>query len=232
MSRRTDLLLRAARAYAEAGAHADAARCYDGLGRRWNAADSYHRAGDLEHAAETYRKAGHPDRAADCYRLLGRPDRAARCWQDAGRPLEAGWELLLAGRPGEAGPLLATAARNPAGGPAPLLRLRLAGALHRRLAEPGGPGRVRDASPLLALLTECEELIPALSARAERMRLLDWGVAAADRIERFDRAAALFEAAYRPRPDQAAGRAEVLARWQEWAAMRLGDTAWLPAAGG
>ncbi|MFF3329839.1 hypothetical protein ACFYWX_09795 [Streptomyces sp. NPDC002888] len=231
MSKRVQLLLRAARAYAEAGAHADAARCYDTLGWRWSAADAYHRAGDLEHAAETYRRAGHPDRAARCFRLLGRPDRAARCWQEAGSPLEAGWELLVAGRTEAAAPLLAAATRTPPKAPAPLLRLRLAQELYRRIEDRAGPGRAAGPEPFSALLAEVEQAILTVSSRTERLRLLEWGVEAADRIDRFDVSAALFGAAHRPRRDQSAARAEVLERWQDWAARRLGGTAWLPVPG-
>lgn len=231
MSKRVQLLLRAARAYSEAGAHAEAARCYDALGWRWTAADAYHRAGDLEHAGETYRRAGHPDRAARCFRLLGLPDRAARCWQEVGSPLEAGWELLVAGRTEAAAPLLADAARTPPTAPGPSLRLRLAGALYRRIADRGGPGRAMGPEPLTALLAEVEQGILTMSSRTERLRLLEWGVEAADRIERFDLSAALFGAAHRPRRDQSGARTEVLAQWQDWAARRLGGTAWLPGPG-
>ncbi|WP_037677801.1 hypothetical protein [Streptomyces griseus] len=228
MSKRVHLLLRAARAYAEAGAHAEAARCYDTLGWRWSAADAYHRAGDLEHAAETYRRAGHPERAARCFRLLGRPDRAARCWQETGSPLEAGWELLVADLTEAAAPLLAAAARTPPTAPAPLLRLALARALYRWTVEGGGRGRAVGTGMLLGLLAEVEQGILTVSSRIERLRLLEWGVETADRIGRFDVSAALFGAAHRPRQDQSAARAEVLAQWQEWAALRLGGTAWLP----
>lgn len=258
MSKKAHLLMRAARAYAEAGAHADAARCYDALGWRWSAADAYRRAGDLEHAAETYRRAGHPERAARCFRLLGRPDRAARCWQEAGSPLDAGWELLVAGRTEAAAPLLTAATRTPPTAPAPLLRLRLARALYRwtvesgsrsravesadrggavdtagpdKAGESGGRGWIVDTGMLVGLLAEVEQGILTVSSRTERLRLLEWGVEAADRIGRFDVSAALFGAAHRPRRDQSTDRAAVLAQWQDWAARRLGGTAWLPVPG-
>lgn len=220
MSRRTRLLLRAARCYAEARAHAEAARCYDLLGWRWSAADAYQRAGDLELAARTYRLAGHPEQAARCYRLLGRPDLAARCWQERGRRLEAAWELLLTGDTAGARRLLAAAAREPGatvGNGPQQLRLELARALADRLG--GG-----SADPLLALFPRLEHRLPALAARTERRLLLEWGVEAADRIERFDWGARLFRAAYNGQD-----AAEVLPRWRDWAADRLGSTAWLPA---
>ncbi|NUS27842.1 MAG: hypothetical protein HOV92_26960 [Streptomyces sp.] len=214
MSRRTRLLLKAARCYSEAQAHAEAARCYDLLGWQWSAADAYQRAGDLEHAARTYRQAGHPEQAARCYRLLGRPELAARCWQERGRRPEAAWELLLAGDITSARRLLAAA--DTVGNGPQQLRLELARALADRLG--GGP-----AGPLLALLPRIEARLPSLAARTERRLTLDWGVEAADRIERFDWGARLFRAAY-----DAQGGADVLDRWREWAGERLGSTAWLP----
>lgn len=214
MSRRTRLLLKAARCYSEAQAHSEAARCYDLLGWRWSAADAYQRAGDLEHAARTYRQAGHPEQAARCYRLLGRPELAARCWQERGHRLEAAWELLLAGRIPEARHLLATA--DAVGKGPQHLRLALARALTDRLG--GGP-----AGPLLDLVPRVEARLPTLAARSERRLLLDWGVEAADRVERFDWGARLFRAAY-----DGQGGDDVLHTWRDWATTRLGSAAWLP----
>jgi hypothetical protein len=214
MSRRTRLLLKAARCYSEAQAHTEAARCYDLLGWQWSAADAYQRAGDLEHAARTYRQAGHPEQAARCYRLLGRPELAARCWQERGRRLEAAWELLLAGDITPARRLLATA--DTVGKGPQQLRLELARALADRLG--GGP-----PGPLLGLFPRVEARLPSLAARTERRLMLDWGVEAADRVERFDWGARLFRAAY-----DGQGGGDVLHRWREWAGERLGSAAWLP----
>ncbi|MEU5892597.1 hypothetical protein ABZ835_38015 [Streptomyces sp. NPDC047461] len=214
MSRRTRLLLKAARCYSEAQAHTEAARCYDLLGWQWSAADAYQRAGDLEHAARTYRQAGHPEQAARCYRLLGRPELAARCWQERGRRLEAAWELLLAGEITPARQLLAGA--DAIGKGPQQLRLELARALADRLD--GGP-----AGPLLDLFPHIEARLPSLAARTERRLILDWAVEAADRVERFDWGARLFRAAY-----DAPGGADVLNRWRDWATDRLGSAAWLP----
>lgn len=214
MSRRTRLLLKAARCYSEAQAHTEAARCYDLLGWQWSAADAYQRAGDLEHAARTYRQAGHPEQAARCYRLLGRPELAARCWQERGRRLEAAWELLLAGEITPARQLLATAG---AIGKGPQqLRLELARALTDRLD--GGP-----TGPLLDLFPRIESRLPTLAARTERRLMLDWAVEAADRVERFDWGARLFRAAY-----DGQGGDDVLNRWRDWATAHLGSAAWLP----
>lgn len=216
MSRRTRLLLKAARCYSEAQAHTEAARCYDLLGWQWSAADAYQRAGDLELAARTYRQAGHPEQAARCYRLLGRPELAARCWQERGRRLEAAWELLLAGDIARARQLLAAAG---AVGKGPQqLRLELARALTDRLG--GGP-----AGPLLDLFPRIEARLPTLAARSERRLMLDWGVEAADRVERFDWGARLFRAAY-----DGQGGDDVLNTWRHWATDRLGSTSWLPSA--
>ncbi|MCX5365318.1 hypothetical protein OG864_42255 [Streptomyces sp. NBC_00124] len=214
MSRRTRLLLKAARCYSEAQAHTEAARCYDLLGWQWSAADAYQRAGDLEHAARTYRQAGHPEQAARCYRLLGRPELAARCWQERGRRLEAAWELLLAGEITPARQLLAGA--DAIGKGPQQLRLELARALTDRLD--GGP-----TGPLLDLFPRIEARLPSLAARTERRLMLDWAVEAADRVERFDWGARLFRAAY-----DAPGGADVLNRWRDWATDRLGSAAWLP----
>ncbi|MBD0421491.1 hypothetical protein H0H10_20415 [Streptomyces sp. TRM S81-3] len=216
MRRRTRLLLRAAHLYSEAQAHTEAARCYDLLGWQWSAADAYQRAGELERAARTYRQAGHPEQAARCYRLLGRPDVAARCWQERGRRLEAAWELLLAGRTAPARQLLAALGRDAVGKGPQALRLALARALAERLG--GG-----SAQPLLDLFPLVESRLPALAVRTERRLLLDWGVEAADRVERFDWGARLFRAAY-----DAQGGGDVLPLWREWAARRLGSAAWLP----
>ncbi|MFI1725576.1 hypothetical protein [Streptomyces sp. NPDC020489] len=214
MNRRTRLLLKAARCYSAAQAHSEAARCYDLLGWRWSAADAYQRAGDLEHAARTYRQAGHPEQAARCYRLLGRPELAARCWQERGHRLEAAWELLLAGEIPEARHLLATA--DAVGRGPQQLRLALARALTDRLG--GGP-----AGPLLDLFPRVEARLPTLAVRSERRLLLDWGVEAADRVERFDWGARLFRAAY-----DGQGGDDVLHSWRDWATTRLGSAAWLP----
>ncbi|MFJ3673145.1 hypothetical protein ACIPSE_42470 [Streptomyces sp. NPDC090106] len=219
MNRRTRLLLKAARCYSEAQAHTEAARCYDLLGWQWSAADAYQRAGELEHAARTYRQAGHPEQAARCYRLLGRPELAARCWQERGRRLEAAWELLLAGDIPSARGLLAVASRDPGSGVGKgpqMLRLQLARALADRLG--GGP-----AGPLLDLFPRVEARLPTLAARTERRLTLDWGVEAADRVERYDWGARLFRAAY-----DGQGGGDVLNRWREWATDRLGSAAWLP----
>ncbi|MGV9341321.1 hypothetical protein [Streptomyces sp. NPDC003688] len=223
MSRHAHLLVKAARSYAEAGAHADAARCYDAVGWRWTAAEAYERAGDLEHAAETYRRAGHAAQAAHCYRLLGRPERAAQCWLDRNRPLEAAWELLLAGHTHRTDSLLAAAdrpSRQTAGDGSSPLRLELARALRARIG--GGP-----PEPLLTALGRLEVHLGALSARGERIALLEWGVEAADRLERFDWGARLFSAAHRPHGEDE-GPDEILERWHQWAGLHLGGNAWLP----
>ncbi|MGW5128263.1 hypothetical protein ACWEQ7_30340 [Streptomyces sp. NPDC004069] len=229
MSDRTTLLLRAARCYAESGAHKEAARCYDALGLSWTAAETYRQAGDLAGAAESYRRAGRPQDAARCFRALGHPDRAARCLREHGDFLAAAWEYLLAGEPVRAEQLIGSAAtaKRTAGSSAgrqPGLRVRLAQQVTALLLH-GTP------EPLLALLPEVEaELSDSGSAESvrERITLLEWGVEAADLLARFDWGARLFHAAHGSLPTDAVQRGVVLARWREWAADRLGGTAWLP----
>ncbi|MFJ8779797.1 hypothetical protein [Streptomyces sp. NPDC102476] len=228
MSDRTRLLLRAARAYAEAGAHEDAARCYDLLGLSWTAAESYRQAGDPAQAAESYRRAGRPEDAARCFRALGRPDLAARCRQEHDDFLGAAWEHLLAGQPRRAEPLLRSADGQGTHGPGvngpAALRLRLARQVSALLLD-------GTREPLLALLPKVEEGLTGAGAVRERVVLMEWGVEAADLLTRFDWGARLFHTAHRSLPLGAVHRAVVLARWQEWALRRLGSTAWLPAGG-
>lgn len=227
MTDRTALLLRAARCYAEAGAHRDAARCYDALGRSWTAAETYRQAGDLAAAAESYQRAGRPYDAARCFRALGRPDQGARCLRQHGDLLGAAWEHLLAGEPHVAEPLLGAAAtgRTAAEPPARRLRLRLAQEVSALL-------RQHTREPLLALLPDVAAQLTgdgtATAAVRERLTLLEWGVEAADLLARFDWGARLFHTAYGSLPAGAPQRGDLRSRWEEWATDRLGGTAWLP----
>lgn len=219
MSTRAELLHQAALCYADAHADADAARCYDALGLYWTAARAHRRAGDLELAAETYRRAGNQEQAARCYRLLGLTDRAVQGWEALGRPLEAAWELLLVGRP--AGERLPTAEQTTSPDRAERLALALA------LQQWQHSGRTE---AVLRALAAAEQRLSAIAPRTEQHTLLEWSVAAAERIGRPDWGSRLFAAAYQQRGTSEPGTGDiaVLRLWRSWAEQHLGGTAGLP----
>ncbi|MEV1073921.1 hypothetical protein [Micromonospora parva] len=213
MSRRAELLERAAESYEKAGLPLDAGRCYLAAGLMLQAARSFENGGDRENAAATYRKGGAAGAAASIFIDLGRPEEAVACYEAAGDLLSAGWVLAVhTKRTAQARALLTEVTpTNPAG------------QLRRELGLALCSVRLRgDPEALVGVVERCGDALPTISPLETRADVRDWAVQAADLVSRHDLAASVHAAAYHARVPNA------VARWRGWAAGALGDTFGVP----
>ncbi|GAA5050092.1 tetratricopeptide (TPR) repeat protein [Thermocatellispora tengchongensis] len=217
MSRRTDLLTRAAACYEKASLYSDAARCYRDAGHMQRAAAAYARAGDLATAAECYRAGDDFAGAADLYLALGRPEDAAECWREAGDRLRAGWVLATGTR------LFLQAERLLTAAPAEETGARLRRELALGVCRARGGGR---ADALERAILACERDLAEVRGHRQRELVETWAVQAAGLLGRHDLAARVFAASYACRTRDAARR------WRSWAMVNLGDTFGVPEADG
>ncbi|MFG1722653.1 hypothetical protein ACGFII_28905 [Micromonospora chalcea] len=213
MSRRAELLERAAESYEKAGLPLDAGRCYFSAGLMLKAAQSFENGGDRETAALAYRRGGAAGAAASIYIEMGRPEDAVACYEAAGDMLSAGWMLAVhTKRTAQARALLTEVVpASPAGELRRELGLALCAVrLH------GDPGA------LVRVVERCGRALPTISPLETRADVRDWAVQAADLVRRHDLAAGVHAAAYHARVPNA------VARWRAWAAAALGDTFGIP----
>jgi len=226
VTRRTELLRRAADRYEQAGDTASAVRCLLRAGAPREAALARCRAGDLPGAAAQFAAAGLYRPAAGCYRRAGLVEAAARCLEAAGDPLGGGF-LLLTAEPsagsggGSAGGIRLRLARRLLGAataPAPGWRLRRDVALGLLAELADGHGA---AGPLRAPVETLAAALPALS-NYERKQCVQWAVRATIAAGRHDLGAHVFAAAY-------AGHLPGAARqWRAWGERYLGDATGIP----
>jgi hypothetical protein len=213
MSRRTELLVRAADCYERAEMHADAARCFQDAGRLVSAGKAYNAAGDLARAADCFRAGNEPAAAAALYAELGQPAAAADCWESVGDRLSAGW-------------VLATQTRE-------IHRaMRLLGEVTvrdtgRRLRRDLGVGVCRAKADRRSELLErallaCESELARVPRDDERRQVEEWAVVAASLVNRTDLAARVLAASYR------CGTRGAAERWRRWGAANLGGTFGVP----
>lgn len=226
---RLHLLAQAALCFEQAGLPLKAAGCRERTGELVAAAALFRDGGELARAASCYDRAGHPAEAASCLLALGRPGDAAELWLRAGRPVEAAWVLAIdARRPQEARAVLAdrgvpaAPAGTPGGTVSPTAVPGLGEELRSRLAQGVCSALERRPDPLIAVLHEVGERLPAVAPASDQERLVRWAVQAADHLHRPDLAAAVFAAAYRCRLRGTA------ARWREWSLAALGGAAGIP----
>lgn len=217
MTRRADLLARAARCYQDAQLYAEAGRCYREAGHQLLAGRAFQEAGDFERAAECFRAGAEFAAAAGLYERLGRPGDAAACWEEAREPLRAGW--VLATRTRRFNQAAGLFDRATGADPATRLGRRLGLAVCRARG-------ARLTGPLERAVEACERELPAITAGRDRRHVEEWAVEAADLLGRHDLAAWVFASSYRAGTPGAAGR------WRRWAVATLGDTFGLPAGEG
>ncbi len=213
MSRRGDLLRRAADCYERAELHIDAGRCYQDAGHLVSAGRAYVNAGDLARAADCYRAGNEPTAAAHLYAELGRPVDAARCWESVGDRLSAGWVLATQTRE------IHRAAR--------LLNEAVATDPGRRLRRDLGIGVCRTKGDRRSELLErallaCERELATVPRDADRRDVEEWAVIAASLLGRVDLAARVFAASHR------CGTRGAALRWRRWSATELGGTFGVP----
>jgi tetratricopeptide (TPR) repeat protein len=215
MTRRSDLLSRAALCFERAELHADAARCYQDAGRLVSAGQAYVSAGNLTRAADCFRAGNEQDAAASLYAELGQPAAAADCWESVGDLLSAGWVLATQTREiHRAMRLLGEATAKETG---------------RRLRRDLGVGVCRAKgdrrSELLErAITACENELARVPREAERQQVEEWAVLASSLVHREDLAARVLAASYR------CGTRGAAERWRRWGAANLGGTFGIPEA--
>jgi tetratricopeptide (TPR) repeat protein len=216
MSRREELLQRAARCFERAGLFREAGECFRDAGLLVSAGDAFYQADDLLQAAESYRSANEMALAAQLFERIERPVEAAVCWERAGDLVRSGWVLLTRT------PRIATAQS--------LLRKApvAAGAVGHRLRRDLGLALCRakshhDSEALEQVLATCEQHLPRLPD-AERALVEEWAVTAATQVGRPDLAGLLLAASYRARTPGAAER------WRQWAGQALDGTFGVPVA--
>jgi len=229
---RLHLLAQAALCYEQAGVWLAAARCREQTGELVAAGALFRHGGELTRAASCYDRAGHTAEAASCLLALGRPRDAADLWLRAGRPVESAWVLAVDARqPQQARAVLADldapAPAAPAGTPGAFAvsvraEAGLGDELRLRLAKGVCSALERHPEPLVAVLHEVAERLPAVTPASDQERLVRWAVQAADHLQRPDLASAVFGAAYRCR------LRGTTARWREWAKAALGGAAGIP----
>lgn len=212
MSRRKELLERAARCFEQAELFSEAGECFRNAGLLKSAGAAFYRADDLPRAAESYRAANEMGLAADLYEQLGRPVEAAVCWESVGDTMRSGWVLATrTGRVRTAAGLLRRSTTTTPGGE---LRKELGLALCE--------ARTRhESDPLEKVLARCETELPRLAV-TERRLVERWATTAATIVGRPDLAGLIFAASYRARTPGAGER------WLQWAGDALGGTFGIP----
>jgi hypothetical protein len=216
MTKRQELLRRAAHCYLAAGWALDAGRCLEETSDFSSAGRVYEQQARWEDAARCFVRAGAWASAAECYLRSGQPLPAADCLVEAGDRLYAAWVLAhLAQRHGRAEALvdgLAPASEGEAVA-LDLVRARCEAARESQRASAGA--RLRSAVERLA----------ALDPGPVRRRIEDWSLAVAECLGRFDLTSLIYASAV------AARRPQAEEEWEKWAIARLGSVSGIPRAG-